>query len=375
MQKILHIITGLNVGGAENALYNLLLGGLSELFENRVVSLSTEGAFCSHIRELGIPLSSLGMKPVNIQSFIELRKIVAEFQPDVIHGWMYHGNLAAYLSLRTVTGAKPALVWNVRQCLYKLRDEKFLTRQVIRANRCFSQAPDMLLYNSNLSRQQHEAFGFCSDNGLVIPNGFDLDRLSPDPETRRRVRISLGIEENACIVGHVARFHPMKDHVLFVRAAVRLALSYEDIHVLLIGRDITQQNSLLSSLVPEHIRSRFHWLGERSDIVDLMRTMDVFCQSSWSEAFPNVLGEAMATGIPCVATNVGDSSCIIDNTGIIVPPHDENEMFNGLHAMLNKTDDERASLGKAARSRIKKKFGLKAIIGEYSKLYQNIVAG
>ncbi len=371
----LHIITGLSTGGAERALYNVLAGGLAQSGNSAVLSLGDEGAYGRKIRDLGVPVYTLGMQrgvpgPLAIR---RLRRLVRSLRPAIIQGWMYHGNLAAWLAQRMAPG-RPALAWNIRQSLYGLSGEKRLTRQVIRANRRLSGGPDALLYNSRLSRQQHEIFGLCSDKGQVIPNGFDLAALGPEPMGASVVRASLGISEAALVIGHVARFHPMKDHARFVRAAVRIAQSRKDIHIVLVGRDVVAANAALSSQVPESLRTRFHWLGEREDVQDLMRAMDLFCQSSWSEAFPNVLGEAMATGVPCVATDVGDSAFIVGDTGVVVPPGDDNTLFNGLMTLLDKAPAERRALGRGARERIETHFGLAAVVNEYANLYEHLAA-
>ena len=321
---VLHIITGLSTGGAENTLYNLLKGGFADQFNNHVVSLIDEGTMGSLIKKSGVPVTSLGMrhgKP-SFSSLRKLRRMVRELKPDLIQGWMYHGNLAATLA-RTMSPGTPALVWNTRHSLYDLAHEKPMTRQIIRANRFFSSVPDALLYNSELSRKQHEAFGYASLNGRVIPNGIDLQRFSFSGQAGKHVRAELGIPVEACVVGHVARFHPIKDHSTFLRAAESVALRYPDLHFVLCGRDVSMNNASLEKQVPAMLRNRFHLLGERSDVPGLMSAMDIFCQSSWSEAFPNVLGEAMAVGVPCVATDVGDSAIIVGDTGVMVPPRDD----------------------------------------------------
>lgn len=373
--KLLHIITSLSTGGAERALHNVLAGGLAQWGDSAVLSLGDEGYFGEPIRQCGVPVYALGMRrgvpgPLAV---MRLARLVRALCPIIIQGWMYHGNLAAWLAQQMVP-ARPALAWNIRQSLYSLLGEKRLTRQVIRANRRISGAPDALLYNSHLSRRQHEAYGFRSDRGRVIPNGFDLAALGPDPLAGRAVRASLGIPERAVVIGHVARLHPMKDHARFVRAAVRVAREREDVHVVLVGREVVASNVALASGVPGSLDARFHWLGEREDVHGLMRAMDAFCQSSWSEAFPNVLGEAMATGVPCVATDVGDSALIVGDTGVVVPPEDDNALFQGLMMLVDKNPAERRAMGRDARSRIGSNFALSAVVNEYAALYEGLLA-
>ena len=372
--KIIHIITGLATGGAERALYNLLQGGLNTHFDNHIISLSNADTMGPQISALGVPVATLGMRGgrPSLSSLIKLHRTIKKLSPDLLQGWMYHGNLAATLARKLAPG-NPALVWNTRHSLYDLAHEKLMTRQVIRANRFFSSSPDALLYNSELSRKQHEAFGYVSLNGRVIPNGIDLQRFSFSDKARKHVRAELGIPTEAYVVGHVARFHPIKGHSIFLRAAEAVALRYPDLHFLLSGRDVSMSNASLEKQVPAMLRNRFHLLGERSDVPGLMSAMDVFCQSSWSEAFPNVLGEAMAVGVPCVATDVGDSAIIVGDTGVMVPPGDDSALATGIEYLLTMPLVKRRMLGENARARIESNFTLGAIVEQYVALYEKVM--
>lgn len=375
--KLLHIITGLNTGGAERALYALLAGGLADRFNSAVLSLADEGTMGSPIRALGVPVYTLGMRAglPDLRIIQRLRGLMQKLQPDVIQGWMYHGNLAASLAAH-LTPNRTALAWNVRQCLYGIANEKPLTRQVIRANRLLSRRPDAIVYNSKLSRKQHELFGFSAGRGLVIPNGFDLETLRPDPVVGAAIRREWGLPAGVPVVGHVARFHPMKDHAGFLRAAVEVAKRQHDVQFLLVGRDVSPDNPAFSGIIPSDIFPRFVFAGERRDATRLMQAMDVLCSSSaWGEGFPNVLGEAMACGVPCVTTDVGDSAYVVGETGHVVPTSNPEALSNALLSMLNKDLDVRRQLSRDARCRIKESFSLHVIVGQYVALYETIADG
>ncbi|MEJ2645629.1 MAG: glycosyltransferase [Gammaproteobacteria bacterium] len=373
--RVVHVITGLSTGGAERALYSVLAGGLVADGEHTVLSLRDEGSYGTRIRELGVPVRTLGIHRAvpGGGAVFRLVRLVREFNPNLIQGWMYHGNLAASLAKWRMPG-RPALAWNIRQCLYTFDAERPITRQVIRANRLLSARPDAILYNSQLSRQQHEEFGFDGSRGGVIPNGFDLEQWRPDGDQRKKVRETLGIPESAPVIGHIARFHPMKDHTLFLRAAVAIAKAHPSVHFVLVGRDVQADNPIFAGIVPGWLENRFLWLGERHDMSGLMQAMDVFCQSSWSEAFPNVVGEAMAAGVPCVVTDVGDSAALVGDTGLVVPSKNENALTQGLLAMVARSDDARRALGKAARARIQTNFSLQHMVRQYSTLYERLVS-
>lgn len=371
--RILHIITGLSTGGAERALYNLLSGGLAERFECAVLSLVDEGTMGAPIRALGVPVYTLGIRAGLLapRAVLRLRSLTQRLRPDVVQGWMYHGNLAASMASHLASN-QIALAWNVRHCIYDLGNEKLLTRQVIRANRLLSCRPDAIVYNSKHSREQHELFGFAASRGVLIPNGFDLDILKPDLDVGAAIRSELGLPAGVPVVGHVARFHPMKDHVSFLRAAVEVASRLPKVQFLLVGRDVSPDNPALLGVIPADLLPRFVFTGERLDSTRLMQAMDVIVSSSWSEAFPNVLGEAMASGVPCVTTDVGDSAHVVGETGLVVPPSDPEALTNAILSMLNKGLDDRRRLGRDARCRIKQNFSLDAIVGRYAYLYESL---
>jgi len=371
---LLHVITGLTTGGAERALYNLLKGGLAERTNSHIISLRNDGTIGPRIRALGIPVTTLDMLGgwPSLSGLIKLRRVVREFQPEIIQGWMYHGNLAATLA-RTMVSRRPILVWTIHSSLYDLNHEGRITRQVIRANRFFSFAPDALLYVSRLSRKRHEDFGFASPNGRVIPNGIDVQLFSFSSASRQHVRSELGIPGDAPVVGHVARLHPMKDHPSFLKAAADLAQRYPETHFLLCGRDVLLEETALAQLIPTQVQDRFHLLGERSDVSALMSAMDIFCQSSWSEAFPIVLGEAMVTQVPCVVTDVGDSATIIGDTGVVVPPRDVKALVDGIESLITKSLEDRRTMGASARARIQANYTLGAVVEQHAALYEKLM--
>jgi glycosyltransferase involved in cell wall biosynthesis len=372
--KIIHIITGLSIGGAEQALYNLLKGGLAERFDNCVISLRDKGPMGLKISLLGVPVIALNMqaRKLPLARLVKLIRIIREFSPDLIQGWMYHGNLIASFS-RVVAPGKPVLVWNIRHSLSDLNQEKITTQQVIRINRWFSSGADVILYNSHRSREQHEIFGFSKLGAKVIPNGIDTHTFSFSSKDRKYIRSKLGIPENACVVGHMARLHPMKDHAIFMQAAKSLSYRHQNLYFLLSGRDVLFDNIMLSQELSSKVRHRFYFLGERNDVHKLMSAVDIFCLSSaWGEGFPNVLGEAMATSIPCVATDTGDSSLVVNKTGIIVPPCDVNALEEGIESLLTMSSEDRISLGRSALERIEMNYKLSKIVEKYVSLYNEL---
>lgn len=370
--KVLHVITDLYTGGAEHALINLLSSGLAHRFDTHVLNLREETRLSQKISDMGIPVINLGMNSAFSApgALLKLHKIIKALKPDVIQGWMYHGNLATALAL-TGQATKPVLIWNIRQSLYSIDNEKLNTRQVIRANRWLSLRPQAIIYNSKNSKAQHECFGLSSSSSRVIPNGINVNEYQIKEESQARIRSEFGIGPNAVVVGHIARLHPVKNHKGFICAAVALASKHESVEFILVGSDVTESNLSLTSLVPDTLLPRFHFVGERHDIPELMNAMDIFCLSSFAEAFPNVLGEAMASGLPCVATDVGDCADILGTTGTVVKAGDDQAMAEALQAMIAMPLSERKKLGALARSRIEQNFVLENVVKQYIDLYES----
>lgn len=363
----MHVISGLGVGGAEAMLVKVL-SVLRHRHHHSVISLQAGGAMEERIRELGIPVRSLdvGGQGSHISALRALRNAVRSEKPDFVQGWMYHGNLAATIA---AWGAGCGVGWNIRQTLYDIANEKRGTRWVIRANSMLSSLPDVLLYNSDVSRQQHQKLGFSSKRAQLLPNGFDTQKFAPETSVSARIRAGLGITETMPIVGHVARFHPMKDHAAFVAAGTKLLAENSRLSLVLLGRGVEWSNPCFSPLTA--FKDRVHLLGEKKDTADFMKAFDVLVSSSaWGEGFPNVLGEAMATGVPCVATNIGDSPAIIGNAGVIVEPRDVSALAAGIKQLLSLTPNERLDLGKRARRRILERYSLSAIADEYAHIYE-----
>jgi glycosyltransferase involved in cell wall biosynthesis len=369
--SIAHIITGLNVGGAERALYTLLTGGLNDGLENRVISLMGEGHYGPLLREAGIPVTCLNMRRglPTPRVVMALRRAMRVAPSDIVQGWMYHGNLAASLVMQFKP--KPAhLAWNIRLSLENLENLKRSTRLAIRAGAALSRRPDAIFYNSQRACEQHQAAGYAALDSHVIPNGFDAAKWQPNAGDRAKVRAELGLDDTDILLGFVGRNNPQKDIPNFLRALASVMPGFSQLHVMLVGRGLTEgQRSLIDALPQD----RVHLLGERHDVPALLRGLDVFCLSSESEGFPNVIGEAMCTGIPCVTTDVGDAATIVDGTGWIAPPRDATALAEAITTALALPPHLREAQGAAARERIIDLYSIDAIVGRYRLLYRSLM--
>jgi len=372
--RILHFITGLFTGGAEMALYKLLSRLDRELFDPVVVSLVGGEAVREMIEALGVPVYALGMQQGRPTpgAIWRSRHIARQIGPDLIQGWMYHGNLVATLAAASLHVRVP-VIWGIHASL-DLKAEKKLTAAVIRMGALLSAWPERILYVSRLSADQHEAIGYAADRRLVIPNGFDCEQFRPDTEARVSVRAELGLPEETPLVGLIARYHPMKDHANFLAAASLLIAQGSNAHFLLVGTGVDLSNKELSTQISTlGLHERVHLLGERRDIPRLSAALDIASTSSWVEGFPNVIGEAMACGVPCVVTEAGDSAWIVGETGQVVLPRDPVALSAAWRDMLQMSWGERAALGERARARIFENFSLDRVVKQHEMLYVELL--
>jgi glycosyltransferase involved in cell wall biosynthesis len=372
--KIVHLITGLNVGGAEMMLFKLLSGMDQCRFDNVVVSLIEAGPIGKKIEELGVPVYSLGMRrsPSSVIGMIKLLCLLAHERTCILQAWMYHANLLGLIVGR-IAGVRH-ITWNVRSSHHDPAHYHPASIWIFRACAHLSGWPNTVVVNSETGRLIHQAQGYHPRYWTFIPNGFDLDHFRPNPAARQIVRDQLDICPHTVLIGLVGRYHPMKDHRTFLRAAMLMAERDPNVHFLLVGRNVLPTNVELMELIVQYkIEDRVSLLGEQADIPKLMAAVDILASSSFSgEGFPNVIGEAMACEVPCAVTDVGDSAAIVGNTGVVVPPGQPEAMARALESLIDAGTARRRALGKLARERIRQNYSIEHIVRTYEELYESL---
>lgn len=374
--RVLHLINGLESGGAEMMLLKLLSGTDRSRFAPEVVSLTGEGVLGERVRELGFPLYPLGIArgSLNPGGILRLARLLRRRAPDVLQSWLYHADLSAVLATRLVRA--PALAWNIRCSRVEEGHYSRLTTLLPRVLARVSAVPRVVVVNSESGRSWHTELGYAPRRWEVIPNGFDTERFRPDPAARVRLRGALGIPDEAPVVGLVARYDPMKDHAGFLRAASRVRRVHPETSFVLAGRGAGADNPELAGLVRDlGLGGAVHLLGERADVAAVYPALDVLAlASAFGEGFPNVVGEAMSCGVPCVVTDVGDAAAVVGGTGRVVPPRDPERLAAALTELLTLGPERRRELGLAARRRIEEEFGLASVIARYENLYEELAA-
>jgi glycosyltransferase involved in cell wall biosynthesis len=372
LARVMYVISDLSVGGAEMMLYKLLAETDRARFEPVVVLLMDDGALRERVEALGVEVRTLGISrrwptPLDLWRLVRLTR---RLRPDLVVGWMYHGCLAAQLG--NFFSTRPAAVlWSIHYSVSTLSEEKWLTAATVRACALLSGMPASIVFVSCDGQSKHGLLGFKTANSCVIPNGISAAAFAPSPEARASVRAELCLPAGAVLIGTIGRYHPVKDHANFLRAASLVSEEHPETHFLLAGRGVDGGNRELRRLVQElGLARRTHMLGERHDIPRLTAALDIFSLSSYCESFPTVIGEAMACAVPCAVTDVGDAALIVGDTGRVVPPRNARALADAWSVMINLDDEGRAAMGRVARSRVRELFPLKSMARSYEALYE-----
>ncbi len=373
--KILHIINSLDQGGAEIMLAGLLEHTNQDRFDFEVISLTTFGPVTGRIRGLGIPVHAINLSFLTFPwALMKLFFLVWRAKPDVIQTWMYHSNFFGGLAGKTMTRAK--IFWGLHASRLDPFNTKLGTILAIKA--CVSVAgwlPDRIICCSRSAQTFHESLGYDPSMITFIANGFDLSRFREDRGAKHELARELGINDDIAIIGMMARYHPNKDHRNFLIAASLLRERIPNVHFICCGKGVDDENTALSDCIEEFsISDCCTLMGERADIPYLAAAMDMAVSASFiGEAFPLVLGEAMACATPCVTTNVGDAAEIVGETGRVVSPRDPELLAEAMESILAIGPDGMRELGLQARKRILDNFHIRDITRQYHDQYESLL--
>lgn len=370
--RVMHVITALNVGGAEKMLKKIATGLDPATID--IVSLIAPGITGEKLLGLGYRVETLGMTRgvPSVAALARLRRLVVERRPDALLGWMHHGFFAATLAQSGLRNAPP-LIWNIRHSIDDIKHETLPTRAILGLSARLSKIPSAIVYNSHVAMRQYAALGFSDKRALVIPNGFDMAKFRPDPGARARLAATFGIAGDDPVIAMVARLHPMKSQETLI-AAFRIAQERGGCaRLLLVGQGLDSPPASMRDLIATLPERSIVLSEHRDDLDQWLPGVDIVALSSrWGEAFPNVLGEAMAAGVPCVATDVGDSAIIIGDTGAIAPPGDAAALGDALLRLLRLPAERRRELGEAARRRIDERYALHSVRAQYNDLIASV---
>lgn len=375
--RVVHIISGLGQGGAETVMHRLITAS-TEQVDHVVICLGDDDVdvFGPRLRQAGIPVHKLHMKQSLgslLKGLVALPGLIRRLKPDVVQTWMYNSDLIGGVAAR-LAGVR-AVSWGIRNSGANLASGSRLARALSWAcARLSSVVPGVIVACARNAAQRHQEWGYRADRMVVIPNGYDLGQWQPDADARRQARAHWGVDNDTPVIGCVARWNPLKDHATLIAALGLAVKSQPRLRCVLVGEGIDESNSALMALLDKHgLRQHVMLLGRRDDVPALMNGFDFYVLSSRAEGFPNVVAEAMATGVPCVVTDVGDAATIVGDTGWVVPAQNPDELANALGlALQTRATSAWQQRSVQARDRVQSLFSLAGMTQSYLSVWQRL---
>ena len=370
--KVVHIITGLGDGGAENTLYKICKYNIDH--KHIVISLKGPGKYYFLLKKIGIKVYCLNVKFYSIYKFFFLIKIIRHLKPDIIQTWLVHADFIGGIAAR-LSGIKN-IIWNIRYSNFKIGKAKLITILIIKIlARLSFLIPQSIIVVSKRAKKIYENEGYDKSKIIFIPNGYDLSILKPNSLKKKTFRKKIKIKKRIPLIGNVARFDPKKDHFNLLNALALIRDKNINFFCVLVGSNIDKNNILLTSKIKKlKLSNHIKLLGKNDDILSVMNGLDIYVQSSsYGEGFPNVVAESMACKTPCIVTDVGDASFIVGKTGWLVLPNNPIDLAKAIEKAINeiysKDWDIRCD---TARLRVKENFDINKMLRSYNKLWNKV---
>lgn len=374
--KVALLIRSLERGGAERQLVNLATSLKSNGHLVTVAVFYSGGNLEPLLREAGVTIVDLkkaGRWDL-IAFFLKARNWLRNDRPQVLYSFLVGANIVASVLKPFVRDLR--IVWGVRASNMSLENYDRIARIEFGLSRVFVYAADLIITNSEKGREYHVARGYPPQRTITIHNGIDTRRFRRDEVSRTRQRAEWGVSEDEQLVGLVARLDPMKDHRNFLDAAARVADQNDKVRFVCIGDGPENyQASLIAYTEQLGIGGRLlRWEPARTDMVGIYSALDVAVSASaFGEGFSNALAEAMACGVPCVTTEVGDAAIVVGKTGLVVPPSDNLALADGIMQMMRRLADGNEIISERARAHIEMSFGLDRLLDKTIESLQRVI--
>jgi glycosyltransferase involved in cell wall biosynthesis len=359
--KVAFLIRTFDVGGSERQLLHLARGLVERDHEVLVIVIERGGTLVPELQAAGVTVTE--GKRAGIRA-------LREFRPDVVHGYLPFANVVA-VSLRPfLRGAR--VVLGVRG-IQSERDPGGAAVQIFyRVEAAASRLAHLVIANSDAARDQAAARGFPVERVKVVHNGFDTDALQFDAVARKQLRSEWAVGDDEVLVGRVAQLRPTKDYETFLRAAAVAAARRPNFRFVVVGEG-PQRRELAALASRLGLDERVVWAGARPDIAATMSALDVMVSSSRWESFPNVVGEAMACGVPCAVTDTGDSAAIVGPTGTTSPPATPDRLGEAVLEVADRVAREGDELRAQARTRIIEQFSIGAMVTRTERMLLDVL--
>lgn len=376
--KVVHVIIGLGVGGAELMLKRLVEHSGGNI-EHVIISLTDKGTLGQKIIDNGISVYCLNLNKLNFAFLgpIRLIKLLKRLKPQVVQTWMYHSDLIGGLCAKYIGVDK--VIWSIRSTDIDKGGSKLtvLIRKVL--SQLSYLIPKKIVCAANKSKNIHIQVGYDKSKMIVIPNGFTKEKFEPNLERCENIKSQLGFQ-GEIIISSIGRYHPIKNHKLFIDSCNLLSENNKDKRFLfvMVGRGVNYNNEELKYLIENtNTPEKFILLDERDDVREILNISDIYCLHSLSEGFPNVLGEAMCLGKICVSTDVGDARDILISDELLVDLSDDDSALSYANALSRavKVMSSRTTVDKISKmsiQRMEECFSIQSIVKRYEKLYSDL---
>ncbi|WP_180066597.1 glycosyltransferase [Acinetobacter sp. YH12129] len=356
---MVHVITNFaGVGGAEMMLARLIQQTEHD-YQHVIIALMKTSKVYQSTLERCQSHYALGWNGLNtLSTMSKLRALLKNLQPATVQCWMYHANALTSLSVIGLA-KKPKVVWGIHHSLASPKDESISTKIALGISKILSQQASAIIYCAHSSMQQHQAFGFKNGNSQVIANGVFLDKFQPNPQLHEPI-----------VIGFAGRYHTAKGYpYLFETMGL---LKDQDIIFKIAGSGASLENPEVKALFDQYQldSQKVQLLDQISDMPAFYQSIDAFLMTSITEGFPNVLVEAMASGLPCISTDVGDAQYIVQELGEIVPPRNSAVLVQAILNYVQQSNDERLQLKQAVRERVEAHFSIEKVSQQYMQVWE-----
>ena len=373
--KTAFLIRSLEFGGSERQLVLLATALHERGHDVLVIVFYPGGPLEAELRHAGVTVRSLGKAGRwDVLGFLlRLGRIVREARPDVLHGYLDVANVAAVVMRPFARTIK--VVWGVRASKLDVTRYDWLTRASELIARSLSRYAHLVIANSRAGCAYALSLGYPQHALRVIPNGIDTRRFAPDREAGQRVRDEWNVAPEETLIGVVGRLDPMKDHPTFLGAAARLLKQHASLRFVCVGNGDARYRAEMVALAQRlGLGERLIFASGRPDMPAVFNALDVLCSSSaFGEGFSNVIGEAMACGIPCVVTDVGDSAWLVGRPDLVAPPGDAGTLAERLGELLDGGDEQLARVGREARERVLEQFSVANLVDATERAIRGLV--
>jgi glycosyltransferase involved in cell wall biosynthesis len=372
MKHVIHLITGLGNGGAEGALFRLIENDKSA--KHIVFSMTSGGKYVEKLQKVGVEVYSLNIHGLIsfTRGLLALRRVERKVNPVALQSWMYHADLM--ISVYALLFFKKNIFWSIRHSTFEKAVTPLSIRVIVQICALLSSfVPRKIICCSENAKAIHIEKGYKGSKFEFVANGYNFDKLSYSETKRLELRASLGLQQADFLIGNVARWHPQKDHQSLLSAFSQFAAGKDNVYLLLVGKDMAPDNATLRKLINTYqIENKVILYGESDDIPGVMSGIDLHVMSSsYGEAFPNVVVEAMACETPVIVTDVGDAAAIVGELGIVTKPENVQQLTAAMDKMFTKSADTLnwSRLGRDSKLWVTQEFGISKMIDRFAAVW------